>query len=292
MKPPAFDYARPDTLDEALALLAEFGPDATLLAGGMSLGAMLNMRLVRPGIVIDLNRVPDLDRVERLSGSLRTGAMMRQARAMGAADLTETAPMLAQALPHVGHFQTRNRGTLGGSVAHADPSAEVPLCLVATGGSVRLASKRGARDVPAEEFFHGMLTTARTPDEMIVALDWPVMDGRVGDGFCEIAQRRGDFAIAAAAARARIDENGNLSNLRFAIGCVEDRPQLIDTTEFQDAPANGDTVQAVAESAAQAVEPIEDLQANANYRRHLVGVLGGRALSEAFANARLETARA
>ncbi len=292
MKPPLFDYARPDSLDEALALLGEYGPDATLLAGGMSLGAMLNMRLVRPGVVIDLNRVPGLDTVEQINGSMRTGAMLRQSAAMASSSLIEDVPMLARALPYVGHFQTRNRGTLGGSVAHADPSAEVPLCLIATGGSVMLASKRGKRDVPAEDFFLGMLTTARKPDEMIVALDWPRASAGVGDGFREIAQRHGDFAIAAAAARVTLDKDGNLASIRFALGGIEDRPRLIDTAQYLAATATEATARAIAEAAAHAVEPIEDLQANADYRRHLVGVLGTRALTEAFANARRESADA
>jgi len=285
MKPPPFDYARADSLEEVLSLLSEFGPDATLLAGGMSLGAMLNMRLVRPGVVIDLNRLPGLDGIEPVNGSMRTGAMVRQAVAMSASSLSETVPMLALALPHVGHFQTRNRGTLGGSVAHADPSAELPLCLVATGGSVALISKRGKRDVPAEDFFHGMLTTARAPDEMVVALDWPSAADGVGDGFSEIAQRHGDFAIAAAAARVHLDPDGNVAVLRFALGGIEDHSRLIDTAPFVGAPATEMTAQEIADSAARAVEPIEDLQANADYRRHLVGVIGARALTQAFANA-------
>lgn len=286
MKPPPFDYARPESLEEAVALFAEFGPDATPLAGGMSLGAMLNMRLMRPGIVVDLNQISGLDRIELNGGPVRTGAMVRQSGAMGATLIAEKVPMLRQALPHVGHFQTRNRGTLGGSVSHADPSAEIPLCLLAAGGSVTLTSKRGTRDVPADDFFLGMLTTARAPDEIVVALNWPAAGPAVGDGFHEIAQRHGDFAITAAAARAEVGGDGTLTALRFALGGVEDRPRLIDTGAFMGAPADHATASAVAEAAATQIDPIEDLQANADFRRHLVGVLGVRALTDAFDNAR------
>lgn len=286
MKPPPFDYACPESLEEAVALFAEFGPDATPLAGGMSLGAMLNMRLVRPGIVVDLNKIPGLDEIAHDGATLRTGAMVRQSVAMHVATIAENVPMLGRALPHVGHFQTRNRGTLGGSVSHADPSAEIPLCLLAAGGSVSLVSKRGTRDVPAEEFILGMLTTARGPDEILVALSWPAAGAECGDGFCEIAQRHGDFAITAAAARAEVDGSGQLTALRFALGGVEDRPRLIDTTDFLGASADPSTARAITDGAAGQVEPIEDLQANADYRRHLVSVLGVRALTDAFAKAR------
>jgi 2-furoyl-CoA dehydrogenase FAD binding subunit len=281
MKPPLFDYARPDTLEEVLALLAAFGPDATLLAGGQSLGAMLNMRLARPAIVIDLNRVPGLDDVEISNGVVTTGARLRQADAMKNSELTTSVPMLGLALPHVGHFQTRNRGTLGGSVAHADPSAEIPLCLVACGGEVILRSSRRERAVPAGDFFQGPLTTARTPDEMVVALTWPIGSG---DGFAEIAQRHGDFALGAAGARVVL-AGGSISKLSFALGGIEDRPRAFDCAKFIGAPATAETAREIAQAAAAETEPVEDLQANADYRRHLAGVLGAQAIEEAFANA-------
>ena len=282
MKPSAFDYARPDTLDEALGLLSEFGPDALLLAGGMSLGAMLNMRLARPGIVIDLNRVPGLDWIESQNDRVTTGGRVRQAVAMKDSALIEAIPMLGLALPHVGHYQTRNRGTLGGSVAHADPSAEIPLCLVACGGEVVLASKRGTRAVAAADFFHGPLTTARMPDELITGLNWPRAAG-AADGFAEIAQRHGDFAIAAAAARA-IVRDGSIISLSFALGGIEDRPRAFDTTTFIGAPATLETAGEISNQAARDVDPVADLQANADYRRHLAALLGARAIHQAFDN--------
>jgi CO/xanthine dehydrogenase FAD-binding subunit len=266
-------------------VLAEVGPEASVLAGGMSLAAMLNMRLVRPRVVIDINRIDDLDRVEYRNGEVRTGALVRQAAALADEHLAEAVPLLRLALPHVGHMQTRNRGTLGGSVAHADPSAEVPLCLVALGGSVELASRGGARRVRAGDFFLGALTTARRADELVTGLVWPRAEAVTGHGFAEIAQRRGDFAIASAAAWARLDEAGAVADLGLAIGGVEDRPRALDCTGFRGAPADDATARSLASSAAKVAEPLEDLHADAAYRRHLAGVLAAQALSRAFARA-------
>ena len=278
MKPPPFEYCRADTVDEALALLAEFGEEASVLAGGLSLGAMLNMRLVRPAALIDINRLESLSAVRTGSDAVETGALVRQ----DAPELPGAVPMLALALPYVGHYQTRSRGTLGGSVAHADPSAEIPLCLTTLGGAVRLRSPRGARSVPARDFFRGVLTTDRRPDELIESLAWP----RCGDGtvcaFEEIAQRHGDFAIAAAAVSARVGEDGCIAALSLGLGGVEDRPIVADTKAFLGRLADNATVRDIAEAAAEAADPVVDLQGNADYRRQLVRVLGARALSRAF----------
>ena len=290
MKPPPFEYCRADTLDEALTLLAEFGHDGAVLAGGMSLGAMLNMRLVRPAAVIDVNRIPGLGAIAPDDGWLETGATCLQAEALRSETVAAFLPLLVLALPSVGHFQTRNRGTLGGSAAHADPSAEIPLCLVTLGGEVALASKSRRRVVAAGEFFQGILMTAREPDEMITALRWPARKPGTGCAFEEIAQRRGDFAIAAAAATAELAPDGAVRSLSFGLGGVEDRPILVDTARFVGAPAAAGTAAALAEEAAASVDPVEDVQANADYRRQLVRVLGRRVLEGAFARARAEGA--
>lgn len=290
MKPPPFEYCRADTLDEAVALLAEFGNDGAVLAGGMSLGAMLNMRLVHPAAVIDVNRIPGLGAIAPSDAWLETGATCLQAEALRSETVAAFVPLLALALPSVGHFQTRNRGTLGGSAAHADPSAEIPLCLVTLGGEVALASKSRRRVVAAEEFFQGILTTAREPDEMITALRWPARKPGDGYAFEEIAQRRGDFAIAAAAATAGLEPDGAIRSLSFGLGGVEDRPILVDTARFVGAPASAGTAAALAEEAAASVEPVEDVQANADYRRQLVRVLGRRVLESAFARSHAEEA--
>lgn len=288
MKPVAFEYCRADTREEALALLAEFGGDASVLAGGLSLGAMLNMRLVRPRAVIDINRVPGLDAVKQHDGRVETGALLRQAAAMRSKELMDAAPLLHAALPHVGHYQTRGRGTLGGSVAHADPSAEIPLALVTLGGSVELESRGRRRTVPAREFFLGVLTTAREADELVTALVWPRRRPRAGCAFVEIAQRLGDFAITAAAATAEVTTDGRVAALSLGLGGVEDRPIVADTQAAVGAPATAETARAVAEAAAAAVEPMSDVQAEPEYRRQLVRVLGADAIETAFRRARGE----
>ena len=276
MKPPRFAYVRPDSIDEALEALAETGADASLLAGGMSLGAMLNMRLASPDLVIDINRIPGQDGVEDTEAGVRTGCLLRQADAMRHSTLAEAVPLLALALPHVGHMQTRNRGTLCGSVAHADPSAEVPLCLVALGGAVELASRGGSRRVAAAEFFEGLLTTARRPDEMITGLLWPRARPGTGHGFAEIAQRRGDYAIAAAA-WVRLDESGEVLDGALAFAGVEDRPRA-----FPLESASAECARALAAS----LDPISDRQADAGFRRHLGAEMAVRALAMAVADTR------
>ena len=286
MKPAAFEYCRPDTLAETVELLAEFGPDATLLAGGMSLGAMLNMRLVRPVAVIDIKRVGGLDAVS-VNGEVRTGAVLRQAAALIDETLMRAVPLLALALPNVGHFQTRNRGTLGGSVAHADPSSEIPLAIVTAGGSVELQSKRGTRRVPAREFFLDILTTVRESDELLTALIWPKARVGAGCAFAEIAQRHGDFAIVACAAEAVLKADGTLADLAFGLGGVESRPLVTETAAFLGKRADAALAAEIADAAAAAVTPMSDFKATAEYRRALIESLGRQVLTEAFGKAKV-----
>jgi 2-furoyl-CoA dehydrogenase FAD binding subunit len=284
MKPVGFEYCRPATLAEALALLEEFGAEASVLAGGMSLGAMLNMRLVRPAAVIDIKRVAGLDSVA-VNGAVRTGATLRQAAALGDAALMSAVPLLALALPNVGHFQTRNRGTLGGSAAHADPSSEIPLTLATLGAEVELQSKRGVRRVPAREFFLDILTTVRATDELLTALVWPGARPGAGHAFAEIAQRHGDFAIVACAAEAVLKADGSLSHLAFGLGGVESRPLVVDTAAFLGKPAGATLAAEIAAAAAASVSPMVDFKATADYRRALIRALGTQVLAEAFAKA-------
>jgi len=286
VKPVAFDYCRADTVDDVLGLLAEYGPDASIVAGGMSLGPMLNMRVVRPVVLVDVNVIPGLAGIAEHDGTVVTGATVRQADALRDPIIAAKVPLLARALPNVGHYQTRSRGTLGGSAAHADPSAEIPLSLVTLGGHVVLRSARGERRVPAAAFFVGALTTAREPDEMVVGLVWPARTAATGYAFEEIAQRHGDFAITAAAAAATVGADGTLKSASLGLGGVEDRPIRIDAAAFAGWPASAGTAQAIADDAAAKVDPMEDLQANAPYRRQLVRVLGARVLAEAFEDAR------
>jgi CO/xanthine dehydrogenase FAD-binding subunit len=285
MKPVAFEYCRPDTVEEALDLLSEFGGDAAIMSGGLSLGAMLNMRLVRPKALIDINELDELAVIEEGDAVILTGSLVRQAGAMNTPVLMSGVPLLEQAMPYVGHYQTRSRGTLGGSVAHADPSAEIPLLLVTLGGTVNLQSPRGLREVAAREFFLGLLTTDRRADEMITGMKWPVRRAKTGYAFEEIAQRHGDFAIAAVAVEATVCGDGNIVNLSLGMGGIEDRPYVAETQEFLGKPATETMATEIANTVAEAADPMVDLQANVDYRRQLVRVLGSRTLLAAFGEA-------
>ena len=247
MKPAPFDYLRPASLAEALEALAVEG--AMALAGGQSLIAMLNMRLARPDLLVDIVHLPELR-----GRGLRVGAAVRQA------ELTGLHPLIDRALPHVGHYQTRARGTFCGSVAHADPAAELPLCLVALGGRVHLASARGERCIEAADFFEGPLMTAREEDELIVAVELPPPDPHAGYAFREVALRHGDFALAAFAAVA--DDAG----VRLAVGGVADTPVVLDGLAID----------------ADAIDARDDFHADAAYRRRLVDRVGRATVEEAL----------
>jgi 2-furoyl-CoA dehydrogenase FAD binding subunit len=283
MKPVAFDYYRPDGVPEAVTLLAELREEAAILAGGMTLGPMLNLRMARPRAVIDISRMQALTAIDMQADVVVTGAGVVQANALRSPLLAREVPLLRLALPYVGHFQTRNRGTLGGSVAHADPSAEIPLCLVVCGGTVVLQSRRRERRVRAEDFFLGALTTERQPDEMVTALQWPRAPADAGHGFAEIAERHGDFAIAAAACRLRLTADG-IQSMSLGIGGVESRPLRIDGQAFIGRPA-AQAAAEIAEHAAASVSPMEDHAASADFRRALTRELTARVIEQATADA-------
>ena len=251
MKPAPFDYVRPESLEDALAALAGGGDEAKVLAGGQSLVPALNMRLLRPTLLVDVNRVAALDGVASESGALRIGAVVRQSDPRLRAH-----PTLAAVLPHVGHTVTRNRGTVGGSIAHADAAAELPLALVATGGSVIAASIQGRREIRAEELFLGPYTTALAPDELLVETVWPDLGESDGFAFEEVAQRAGDFALCMAAAHVRG------GTMRVVVGSVTPVPTVLEV----DAERPG-------ESAASQVEPWGSIHASPDYLRQLVRVL-------------------
>ncbi|HLN10159.1 MAG TPA: FAD binding domain-containing protein [Xanthobacteraceae bacterium] len=289
MKPVRFDYCRAETVADAVGLLAELREDAAVLAGGMTLGPMLNLRIARPRTVIDIGRIAELRALTPGKTTLTTGATLVQADALESAIVRRDVPLLALALPFVGHFQTRNRGTLGGSVAHADPSAEIPLCLVVTGGTVVLRTRRRERRVPARKFFLGALATERRPDELLVALEWPRAPADAGHAFDEIAQRHGDFAIAAAACQVRLDGAGRIADLAVGLGGVDSRPVALDTSALLGRPGDDATVTELAEGAMRAVVPMDDQVADAGYRLALMRVLIGRVVPRAIADARTRT---
>lgn len=270
MKPAPFDYLRPATVAEALTALAQGGEDARIVAGGQSLMPMLNMRLVQPRLLIDLSRLDELRTLEARDGWLTVGAAMTQNELMARRTLAQEVPLLASALPWVGHFQTRNRGTVCGSVAHADPSAEIPLCLVALGGTVHLRSARKRRAVPASDFFLGPLTTVKAADEIVEAVRFPLRKPGTGHAFREVAMRHGDFAITACTAVA--DAQG----IRLAVGGVGDRPTARDWPLLSGAELD-DALNAFAWD----LGGDDDQHATAAYRRNLVRRIGRTIIEEA-----------
>ncbi len=272
MKPRPFDYARPDTVDEALAILAEHGDDARVLAGGQTLMAMLNLRLVAPEVVVDITRIPELDVIREVDGKIEVGAAVTQNRLLAWPALAEKLPLLAAALPFVGHFQTRNKGTVCGSIAHADPASEIPLSLAVLEGEVVLRSRKGTRVLPAGEFQQGMLATARAPDELITAVRFPVANGKRGVAFREVARRHGDFAIVAVAAAV---ESAN--SIRIGVGGMTGSP-AVRRIKADGAAAIKDAV----ERLAWELEGYDDIHASARMRRDLLRRIGPVVIEEAI----------
>ena len=283
MKPLAFRYERPASLPEALALLAEHGDDARPLAGGQSLVPMLNLRLAAPAVVVDINGLPGLDRIESNDGTLAVGALTRQ-RTLEFAPEAAAIGALADGLPLVGHVATRNRGTVGGSVAHADPAAELPLVLLALGGSVLVEGRDGQREITADELFAGFLTTTLHSGELVTEVRFPIPRSREGSALLEVAQRHGDFPLAAVAIWLRLDADARITAARITVGAVADRPRLL--SDAAEALVAGATPEETGRIAAGAVDPTGSLHAPADYQRHLVGVLVARAVDRAGTRAR------
>jgi len=271
MKPAPFDYLRANTTQDALDALAQHGEDARVLAGGQSLMAVLNMRLAQPQLLVDISRTGELDtiRVER-DGFLAVGAAVTQGSVEWRATLRDEVPLLALAFPHISHFQIRNRGTVCGSVAHADPSAELPLVLTALGGDVTLRSHRRVRTVAASDFFQGMLMTAREPDELVESVRFPLKKPGERFGFAECSARHGDFAMVACAAVVTDDA------IRIAVGGVADRPVAERWPRLA-----GDDLRGALNDLSWKLGAQDDAHISATYRRHLVRQLGWRVIEEA-----------
>jgi CO/xanthine dehydrogenase FAD-binding subunit len=282
VKPPPLDYRRPESLDEALALLSEGGWDAKPLAGGQSLVPLLNLRLARPSLLVDLNGLAGLDAIEASNGALRVGALVRQSALERSADVQLRWPLVAECLPLVGHFATRNRGTVGGSIAHADAAAELPVALVALGGTVVAQSAAGRREIRAEEFFVTHFTTALEEGELVVETIWPAAGDGWGFAFEELAQRHGDYGLAMAACALRI-ENGRAAEVRVCLGCVTERPTLIETG-LGGRLVDGEAAAEAGAVARAVVDPVPNVHASADYLRHLAGVLAERAVLRAWRN--------
>jgi CO/xanthine dehydrogenase FAD-binding subunit len=284
MKSAPFEYARAATLAEACALLARHGDSAKVLAGGQSLVPMMAMRLLRPAWLVDVNEIAALKFVAVEKDMARTGACARQCVVERDAALAARVPLIRQALAWVGHVQTRNRGTVGGSLAHADPAAELPLAAQVLAAKMQLRSSQGARTLEAEKFFTGPMSTALRPDECLEEIHWPTWsDPRVGSAFTEISVRHGDFAMVAAAAQVALDGGGRCTRAALGVGGAGRTPLAFPKiaarlvgTQLEDA-----ALRDAAQAAAAECEPGSDLHASAEYRRHLAGVLAARALREA-----------
>jgi CO/xanthine dehydrogenase FAD-binding subunit len=263
MKPAPFLYERPGTVEEAVSLLREHGDEAKVLAGGQSLVPLLNLRLARPAVIVDINRVAGLDRRDDAC----VGATVRQRALAGI-------PLVSLAMPFVGHYVTRNRGTVGGSIAHADASAELPLCLLVLDGSVHTSN---GRTLPAEQFFVSHYTTALEPDELLLETTWP--DGGAV-GFSEFALRHGDFALAACACSLELHE-GTITSARVGVGAVVDRPRLLEL-DLVGAPATDETAREAGARASGMVDPFGTQHVTSAYLRSLTGVVVERALRQAM----------
>lgn len=284
MKPPPFEYRRPETVDETVRLLAEHEGEAKVLAGGQSLVPMLNLRLARPALLIDINRLP-LQSVELGDGLLTVGAMVRQHRLIDERRITEALPVLSHATRFVAHPAIRNRGTIGGSLAHADPAAELALIAALNGATMVVASSSGERRVEAADFFRGTFTTALKGNELLTSVEFRAVVGVTSFGFAEAAERDGDFALAAAAIQVQWDDDV-VSGVRVAVAGGAEVPLRMLAVEDLVRGASADAAAEVAVEAGllavKHVEPFGDIHASAGHRRSLIGELVSRALLHAF----------
>lgn len=285
MKPASFEYVRPGSLDEALDVLHQRGDDAKVLAGGQSLVPMMNFRLARPAVLVDLNGLGDLAYIRPENGSLALGAMTRQRTIEKSAVVRERAPLLAEATPLIGHLPIRTRGTIGGSLVHADPAAEYPVVMVALDAEFTLARKGGTRRVAAADFFDTYLSTTIGPDEILTEIRVPSVAPRAGVSFMEISRRHGDFALVAAGAVVDVDGSGRIGEARIALGGVGPRPVRARAAERM-LVGQRPTAALLAEAAATVMpdtDPPEDIHASAEYRREMSAVFTRRALTAALA---------
>jgi CO/xanthine dehydrogenase FAD-binding subunit len=289
LKSPPFEYARATSIEEACELMHQHGDAAKIIAGGQSLVPMMAFRLLRPSWLIDINEITALKFTSFESDTVRMGACTRQCIVARDDTLAARVPLLRQALAFVGHTQTRNRGTVGGSLAHADPSAELPLVAQVLEARLLLRAKSGTRTLPAVEFFAGPMMTNLRPDECLEEIHWPVWrERKTGSAFIEISRRHGDFAMVAAAAQIAVDDDGHCTRVTFGIGGAAPMPVAFPelARHLVGQSLDNAKARAMAQEAAAALEPESDIHASAAYRRHLAGVLVRRVLQQAYDAAR------
>jgi len=290
MKPAPFEYFAPTTVDEALACLTEYGYDAKVLAGGQSLVPMMNFRLAQPSVIVDINKIHELFYIrENEEGGLRIGAMARHNQVETNPLVADRAALIADAMPHIATVQVRSRGTFGGSIAHADPSAELAAVSVALEGSFLLRNQKGERWVPTNEFFVGLFTSVLEPDELLIEAKFPALPERTGCALVEVARRSHDFAIVGVAGVVTLDKNDRCQRARLVFFSVGDGPVVAHQAEemLKGKELTPESIRAAAETAAKRdIDPGSDIHASAEYRRHLAGVLSFRALEKAYDRAR------
>lgn len=287
MKPAPFEYHRPREISEALTLLREIGDDGKILAGGQSLMPMMNFRLAQPAHLIDINFIDGLDYIGSENGALKIGCLARQSQVLVNPLIHQRCPLLTAALTHVGYEQTRNRGTVCGSLAHADPAAELPAALLALDGSLTVARTGGKREIAAREFFQSYLSTAMGGDEMVLQVSIPEQPTKSGSSFIEFARRFGDFAVVGVAALLVL-ENDRIADARIALSGVVDKPWRERSLEevLIGENASPELLRQVSKQISENIEPSSDIHASAAYRRSLAEVLTWRALNEAWNKAR------
>jgi aerobic carbon-monoxide dehydrogenase medium subunit len=294
MKPPPFEYARPESVPEVLSLLAEDPEGTSLLAGGQSLVPVLNMRMAQPARVVDLNRVAGLDAIEEAGdGRVRLGAMVRQRRAERDPLVRERAPLIAEAVRYIAHPAIRTRGTVGGSLAHADPAAELPATVSVLDGRLLVRGESGERSVPAADFFVGPLTTAIEPGELLVGVEVAAPPQGSGHAFAEVARTHGAFALAAAAAVVHVGDSGVIDHAALALAGVGPAPYTpVWLSEAVLGEAPGEALFArLGTRVREEVEPFDDVHGTPDYRKRLAGVLATRVLAAAAARSNGRTAR-
>ncbi len=281
MKAPRFAYARPASIAEALALLAEHKDDARVLAGGQSLVPMLNFRVAAPKVLVDINRIAGLAGVKVTRNHIRIGALTRHVELERSADIARHLPLIAAAMPHIAHPAVRNRGTFGGSCALADPAAELPACALALGATFVVAGRKGERRVTAQEFFRGLYATALKAGELLVAAEFPLPEPGYASAFGELARRHGDYAMVGVAAHGSTDGK-KFSDMRVALFGVGDRPVRPARLEraLDGRPAAAKTIEDALAALDSDLDPRADLHASAAMKRHLAKVLAGRVLRQ------------
>jgi CO/xanthine dehydrogenase FAD-binding subunit len=287
MKPPSFRYERAQSVADAVDFLATEGDKTKVLAGGQSLVALMNLRLARPEILLDIGPLDELRYTRQRNGVVEVGALTTQAALEGDAELGARCPLLAESVPYIGHRAIRTRGTIGGAIAHADPAAELPVVLVATNGSVVLTSRSGERQVGADEFFKGFLTTAADPGELLTAVNFPIQSRDSSVAFEEFARRRGDFALVSVACVVERDGEA-ITRARIVLGGVGSRPQVVDATDSLTGVTGGEAAKVAGELAASSITPVPDIHGTEAYRKHLTRELVERAMRRAAGGVQAE----